>query len=57
MVRHCFWSNRWIHFDGDGLLGETAMLVDAHLFVLPIGDPFVLLLEGFEQLSVVGAGD
>ena len=57
MVRHCFWSNRWIHFDGDGLLGETAMLVDAHLFVLPIGDPFVLLLEGFARLSVVGAGD
>jgi hypothetical protein len=26
-------------------------LIDAHIFVPPVGDPFVLLLKGFAQRS------
>ncbi|MGB2986787.1 MAG: hypothetical protein WBE26_13010, partial [Phycisphaerae bacterium] len=40
-----------IDIDGDGPFQQEHMLVDAHLFVLPIGDPFVLILDGFETLS------
>ncbi len=40
-----------IDIDGFGPLPRTRMLTDAHLFVTPIGDPFQLLLRGFEQRS------
>jgi hypothetical protein len=46
-----------IDIDGDGPQERTSMLVDAHLFVLPIGDPFVLALDGFDRLSTTGADD
>jgi len=42
-----------VDIDGRGPLPTTRMLTDAHLFVVPIGDPFQLLLEGFRQRSVV----
>jgi len=41
--------------DGDGPMEAKRLLVDGHMFVLPIGDPFVLLLDGFEALSEVPA--
>ncbi len=40
-----------IDFDGNGPHQPERMLIDAFLLVLPIGDPLVLLLEGFETLS------
>ena len=44
-----------IDIDGEGPLEEAVTIVDAYLFVMPVGDPFVLLIEGFEQLSTVPA--
>lgn len=40
-----------IDIDGDGPFPAERMMIDAHLFVPPIGDPFVLMLNGFETLS------
>ncbi len=40
-----------IDIDGAGPFPAERMMIDAHLFVPPIGDPFVLLLNGFETLS------
>ncbi len=40
-----------VDIDGDGPFKAERILIDAHLFVAPIGDPFVLLLNGFEALS------
>lgn len=40
-----------VDFDGDGPFPPELAITDAHLFVLPIGDPLILLLEGFEILS------
>lgn len=40
-----------VDIDGDGPLEARMMLLDSELFVPPIGDPFVLLLEGFSRLS------
>lgn len=45
-----------VDIDGRGPLPATRMLTDAHLFVVPIGDPFQLLLDGFRGRSVV-SGD
>lgn len=42
-----------IDIDGLGPLPEQRMLIDAHLFVVPVGDPFVLLMKGFEERSRV----
>ncbi|MEE9296542.1 MAG: hypothetical protein V3W34_16485 [Phycisphaerae bacterium] len=41
-----------IDIDGLGPLPRQKMLIDAHLFVAPVGDPFVLLLKGFRNRSV-----
>jgi hypothetical protein len=47
-----------IDVDGIGPLTSQNVLVDAHIFVPPVGDPFVLLLKGFFDRSVVtGATD
>ena len=40
-----------IDLDGAGALPRQRTLVDAHLFVLPIDDPFVLLVKGFRERS------
>jgi hypothetical protein len=42
-----------IDIDGSGPHQPERILTDAWLFVLPIGDPLVLLLDGFENLSEV----
>ncbi len=42
-----------IDVDGLGPLAKQRMLTDAHLFVAPVGDPFVLLMKGFENRSRV----
>ena len=41
-----------IDVDGLGPLPKQRMLIDAHLFVAPVGDPFVLLMKGFENRSL-----
>lgn len=46
-----------VDFDGPGPLPATTELIDAHLFVVPIGDPLALLIDGFEQLSRVRPDD
>ena len=51
VMEQVFNAEAVIDIDGDGPFEAQTMLTDAHLFVLPIGDPFVLLLDGFEQLS------
>lgn len=40
--------------DGFGPLPKAHTTVDADLFVAPIGDPFVLLIDGFELRSTPG---
>jgi hypothetical protein len=40
-----------VDIDGFGPLPAQRMRMDAHLFVPPIGDPFVLLIRGFELRS------
>ena len=40
-----------IDLDGAGALPRQRTLVDAHLFVLPIDYPFVLLVKGFRERS------
>lgn len=40
-----------IDIDGLGPLPRRNMLIDAHLFVVPIGDPFQLLIRGFRDRS------
>ncbi len=42
-----------IDVDGLGPLPKQRMLIDAHLFVAPVGDPFVLLMKGFENRALV----
>ena len=37
--------------DGPGPIPSRRTLIDARIFVLPLGDPFVLLLDGFITLS------
>ncbi len=37
-----------IDIDGSGPDQADRMLIDAHIFVLPLGDPLVLLLEEYE---------
>ena len=46
-----------VDFDGPGPIPPTTELIDAHLFVVPIGDPLALLIDGFEKLSRVRADD
>lgn len=46
-----------VDHDGPGPIPATTELVDAHLFVIPIGDPFALLINGFEKLSRVRSDD
>lgn len=41
-----------IDIDGPGPFQPELAVIDAHLFVVPVGDPLVLILEGFESLSV-----
>lgn len=38
-----------VDIDGVGPLPRQKMIVDAHTFVAPIGDPFVLVLKGFRD--------
>ncbi len=40
-----------IDIDGLGPIPRRSVLTDAQLFVAPIGDPFLLLVEGFKQRS------
>ncbi len=40
-----------VDIDAPGSLQAQRILTDAHLFVVPIGDPMVLLVKGFETLS------
>lgn len=42
--------------DGVGPLPRERRLMEAHLFAAPIGDPFVMLLRGFRQRSIVRTG-
>lgn len=42
-----------IDIDGAGPLARTRMLVDAHIFVAPIGDPFRLITDGLAERSFV----
>ena len=42
-----------IDIDGLGPLPARHMLIDAHMFVAPVGDPFHMLLNGFRERSVV----
>jgi hypothetical protein len=42
-----------IDLDGLGPRPPEHMLIDAHMFVAPIGDPFQLVLEGFRQRTRV----
>ena len=42
-----------IDIDGRGPLPKVRTLIDAHLFVAPINDPFQLLARGFERRAVV----
>jgi len=51
VMEQVFNAEAIIDIDGDGPFEPQPMLIDAHLFVLPIGDPFVLVLDAFEQLS------
>ncbi len=45
-----------VDVDGTGPLPTRSVLVDAHMFVAPVGDPFVLLLRGFSDRSVPRRG-
>jgi hypothetical protein len=40
-----------VDLDGMGPLPRQNTLIDAHMFVAPIGDPFVLVLNGFRALT------
>jgi hypothetical protein len=42
-----------VDLDGIGPLPRQTTLTDAHPFIAPIGDPFVLLLKGFRERSIV----
>ena len=42
-----------VDIDGVGPLPRQNMLVDAHTFVAPIGDPFVLILKGFRDRAAL----
>ncbi len=46
-----------VDIDGIGPLPAQRMLIDAHMFVVPVGDPFVLLLKGFAEQSTVERPD
>jgi hypothetical protein len=41
-----------VDLDGMGPLTRQTTLTDAHPFVAPIGDPFILLLNGFRAKAV-----
>ena len=45
-----------IDIDGLGPLPRRNMLIDAHMFVVPIGDPFQLLIQGFRDRSFERGG-
>ena len=51
MMEQTFNVEAVVDIDGNGPLEPQRILIDAHPFVLPIGDPFVLLIKGFESLS------
>jgi len=38
-----------VDIDGLGPLPAGTMIIDGHMFVAPIGDPFMLILDGFEE--------
>ncbi|MCP4248173.1 MAG: hypothetical protein GY778_14100 [bacterium] len=57
VMEQMFTVEAQIDIDGDGPQERVPTLIDAHLFVLPIADPSVLLLEGFDRLSTPGADD
>ena len=42
-----------VDVDGFGPLPRARLLVDARPFVVPLGDPFVLLIKGFHDRSIV----
>ncbi|MHC5108444.1 MAG: hypothetical protein ACYTHJ_01030 [Planctomycetota bacterium] len=42
-----------VDVDGFGPLPRSQTLIDAHPFVVPVDDPFVLLLRGFESMTTV----
>ncbi len=42
-----------VDVDGPGPRPSRNVLIDAHMFVPPVGDPFVLLLKGFSSRSQV----
>ncbi|RME37096.1 MAG: hypothetical protein D6788_10190, partial [Planctomycetota bacterium] len=37
--------------DGPGPMEPRRMLIDAHPFVFPLGDPLLMVIDGFETLS------
>ncbi len=42
-----------VDLDGIGPMPRQRTLMDAHLFVAPLSDPFVLLIEGVRRRAVV----
>ncbi len=42
-----------VDIDGPGPLQNQSMLLDAHIFIPPVGDPFVLMLKGFASRAVL----
>jgi hypothetical protein len=40
-----------IDIDGLGPLPKQRMLIDANIFLAPVGDPFVMLIKGFQDRS------
>ena len=40
-----------LDIDGPGPCRAQRILTDAQLFIVPIGDPMMLLVKGFETLS------
>ena len=42
-----------VDVDGTGPLAAQDTLIDAHIFIAPIGDPFVLLMDGFRSQSTI----
>lgn len=46
-----------IDIDGIGPLPKQQMLVDGHLFVAPLDDPFVLIVKGFRSRATLPNGE
>ena len=42
-----------IDIDGAGPLPRERTTIDAHIFIAPVGDPFVMLLKGFAARAVI----